>query len=160
MIKEKLSTAQWVLERQLTWVSTTEVKAGAITTIDIAMLGGLAVAFTTCANKDAWAWLFTSAATLLLFTGVFCAAMTINPRLKGGATKSLLYFGLIDKLTSADYADQFKSATDEDLLADWLEQIHVNAKIAMVKHLWAKKAIMFSLASAVPWVLAIATLLR
>ena len=63
-------------------------------------------------------------------------------------------------MTSADYADQFKSATDESLLADWLEQIHVNAKIAMLKHLWAKKAIMFSLAGAVPWVLAIAFLLK
>ncbi len=160
MAREKLSTAQWVLERQLAWVSNTEVKAGFITTIDIAMLGGLAVAFTACVNRDAWAWLFTGAASLLLFIGVVCAAMTINPRLEGVATKSLLYFGLIDKMTSADYADQFKSATDECLLADWLEQIHVNAKIAMLKHLWAKKAIMFSLASAVPWALAIAFLLK
>jgi hypothetical protein len=63
-------------------------------------------------------------------------------------------------MTSADYADQFKSATDECLLADWLEQIHVNAKIAMLKYLWAKKAIMFSLASAVPWALAFAFLLK
>ncbi|NBW25505.1 MAG: hypothetical protein EBR89_08800 [Betaproteobacteria bacterium] len=53
MAQEKLGTAQWVLERQLEWVSNSEVKAGFITTIDIAMLGGLAVAFTACTNRDA-----------------------------------------------------------------------------------------------------------
>ena len=35
--KERLAIAQWVLERNLAWISASEVKVGAIVTIDMAM---------------------------------------------------------------------------------------------------------------------------
>lgn len=38
--KERLQTAQWVLERNLAWIAAAEVKVGVIVAIDTAMLGG------------------------------------------------------------------------------------------------------------------------
>lgn len=159
MDKEKIQTAQWVFERQLSWISSSEVKAGVITTIDIAMAGALAACFTSSPTRDAWAWLSSVTAAALLISAIFCTAMAIIPRLDG-PDKSLLFFGKIAKLTSADFGEQFRRASYEMLLSDWLDQIHTNSKIATVKHGWIRKSLLFSLASALPWVVAICVLLK
>lgn len=158
--KERLQTAQWVLERNLAWIAAAEVKVGVIVAIDTAMLGGLGAAFSAADGtaQTHWAWLFTIAAVVSLGSGLFCAAMAVLPRVTGPA-KSLLFFGRVGPCVDAEYIEHFKKATDADLLEDWTAQIHRNAQIACDKFAWVRKSMWWSFLSVLPWFPAIITLL-
>jgi len=43
--KERIITAQWVLERNLAWIAAAEVKVGVVVAINTAMLGGLGASY-------------------------------------------------------------------------------------------------------------------
>lgn len=158
--KERLEVAQWVLERNLNWISAAEVKVGVIVAIDTAMLGALGATFsaTEKAMRTPWAWVFISAATIALGVGMLCAAMAVLPRVTGPA-KSLLFFGRIGPCAYAEYADRFKKATDAELLDDWTAQIHRNAQIACDKFGWVRKGMLWSFISVLPWFFALGALL-
>jgi Family of unknown function (DUF5706) len=137
--KERLQTAQWMLERNLAWIAAAEVKVGVIVAIDTAMLGGLGAAFsaTDGTARTHWAWLFTIAAVIGLGSGLFSAAMAVLPRVSGPA-KSLLFFGRVGRCEDATYIEEFKKATDAELLEDWVAQVHRNAQIACDKFSWVR----------------------
>lgn len=158
--KERLKTAQWVLERNLAWIAAAEVKVSVIVAIDTAMLGGLGAAFSAAggAARTAWAWLFTIGAVVALGSGLFCAAMAVLPRVNGPA-KSLLFFGRVGSCADVEYIENLKKATDEDLLEDWAAQIHRNAQIACDKFAWVRKSMWWSFLSVMPWFPAIMALL-
>jgi len=159
--KERLQTAQWVLERNLAWISAAEVKVGVIVAIDTAMLGGLGAAFSASDGvaRTAWAWLFTIGAVIALGSALFCAAMAVLPRVNGPA-KSLLFFGRVGPCADVDYVESFKKATDAGFLEDWTAQIHRNAQIACDKFSWVRKSMWSSFLSVMPWFAAIVTLLN
>ncbi len=156
-IPARIATAQWMLERQLGWIAGAEIKVGLVITLDIAMLGGIAATFSASPTKTAWAYLMVIVACSLALIGLACAAYAVNPRLDG-PTRSLLYFGRIAETTEPDYVQAFNRTTDEQILEDWLVQVHRNAEIATVKHRWVKRAIYSSFLSTPPWVIAIALL--
>lgn len=159
--KDRLHTAQWVLERNLAWVAAAEVKVAVIVTIDMALLGSIggayagadALARTTCASV--WAVSAGVAAT----AGIFCAAMAVLPRLNG-PTNSLVYFGRIGLLDHGEYLEKFKNATETELFEDWAAQIHRNAQIACEKYSWVRASMYWSFISVLPWFASILTLLR
>lgn len=157
--KERLATAQWVFERVLGWIAQAEIKVGIVVTIDIAMLGGLAAAFSEVSTRTCWMYLFSILSASFAVVGFICAAFSVLPRLDG-PERSFLYFGRIAGLQRAEYLEGFKQASDEDLLNDWIEQIHRNAEIAKTKHMWVKKAMWWSFLSAIPWVISIALLVE
>ena len=154
MNTDRLIEARWVFERQLGWISAAEVKVGVVVTIQIAMLTGLGAVFAAASKKSSWALGSCTACVLLAAVAIFCAAMAVVPR-TGGPDNSLLFFGRVQAFSELDYSHRFKSATDDDLLADWTAQIHRNAKIASAKHNWVAKAVMVSFMSALPWLVAI-----
>ncbi len=143
--KERLLVAQWVFERHLSWLAAAEVKVGVIVAIDTALLGSLGAAFSTSdvAARTAWAYLWAVAAGVASVAGLFCAAMAVLPRLTGPA-KSLVFFGRIGSLNSADYTEQFKNASDAQLLEDWTAQIHRSAQIACDKFAWVRASMCWS----------------
>lgn len=159
--KERLQVAQWVLERNLAWITAAEVKVGVIVAIDTAMLGGLGAAFSAsdAAVRTAWAYVWVVGATVALAGGLFCAAMAVLPRVNGPA-KSLVFFGRIGKLDEAGYVEQFKKAADGQLLEDWAAQIHRNGQIACEKFAWVRTSMFWSFLSVLPWFLAIIVLLK
>lgn len=159
--KERLQTAQWVLERNLAWIAAAEVKVGVIVAIDTSMLGGLGAAFSAADGvaRTAWAWLFTIGAVIALGSALFCAAMAMRPSVNGPA-KSLLFFGRIGPCANVDYVESFKKATDAGFLEDWTAQIHRNAQIACDKFSWVRKSMWSSFLSVMPWFAAIVTLLN
>jgi Family of unknown function (DUF5706) len=158
-IKERLLIAQWVFERHLGWIAAAEVKVGVIVAINTAMLGGIAAAFSSGPTRSHWALVVTIIAVIFGGSGLFCAAMAVLPRLTGPA-KSLLFFGKVAMLETTDYTNKFRTATDEELLADWTAQIHRNAEIAISKHGWVRKAMMWSFISCLPWTCAILLLVK
>lgn len=155
--KEKLATAQWVFERTLGWIAQAEIKIGIVATIDIAMLGGLAAAFSEVTAKTCLMYTSSGLAAVFSVAGIACAAFSLLPRLNG-PDHSLLFFGRVASLGRADYVTRFKQSSDEDTLNDWLEQIHRNAEIAKAKHFWVRKAMELSFLGAIPWVIALALL--
>jgi hypothetical protein len=158
---ERLTYAQWVLERNLEWVGAAEVKTGVVITLDVAMLGALAAAFTdkTLAAHTDWANTLSIVAGACLFISLYCAKMSTFPRTDGPET-SFVFFGKIVNLKRPDYIDGFQRASRTALLDDLLAQIHRNAEIACDKFKWVKSAMGWSFASIVPWVSAITCLMK
>lgn len=155
--KDRLVEARWIFERQLAWISAAEVKVGVVVTIQVAMLAGLGAAFSAATKKSTWALGSTTACVLLAAVAIICAAMAVRPRTAGPAS-SLLFFGKVQELSEPDFTYRFKKVTDEELLADYSAQIHVNAQIATRKHDWVGKSVMVSFMSAIPWLSAIGLL--
>lgn len=157
--RERLVTAQWVLERQLAWIAAADIKVGVVVTLDIAMLGGLAAAFTAATTRAPLMYVFAIIAAALALIALGCAAYSVMPQLDG-PQRSMLYFGRVKETPRADYIEQFNKATDDTLLSDWTEQIHRNAEIACVKHTWVKKAMLWSFLSLLPWTVAVSMLVK
>lgn len=155
--KDRLVEARWIFERQLAWITAVEVKVGVVVTIQVAMLAGLGAAFAAATKKSPWALVSCTACVLLASVAIICAAMAVKPR-TGGPASSLLFFGKVGGLSEPDYTHRLKSATDEELLADYSAQIHRNAEIASAKHDWVGKAVMISFISAIPWLSAVGLL--
>ncbi len=158
---ERHEHAKWILERNLHWISASEVKAGAVVAIDTAMLGALVAAFsalppiehTACANLSS----FLAAACLLI--AIFCTAMSVLPR-TDGPPNSFVFFGTIVKRTAADYLDAFRRADGSAFLDDCIDQIYRNAEIACTKFRWVRNAMMWSFGALLPWVISLARLMK
>lgn len=157
--KERLATAQWVFERQLAWISAAEVKLGVVVAIDTALLGGLAAAYSTAQYHSQWSSFLSILCVVGCCMALFCVAMAVLPRLRG-PQKSLLFFGKVSELSLVAYVARFSLATDEELLDDWLAQVHRNAEIACLKHVWVRRSIGWSFISAPLWIVAIAMLVK
>ena len=159
--KERQEYAQWILERNLHWISAAEVKAGAVVAIDTAMLGALAAAFSVIpsANRTGVTNLSSLVAAACLLIALFCVAMSVLPR-TDGPTSSFVFFGKIVKHTAADYADTFRRATTGAFLDNCLDQVYRNAQIACAKFGWVRYAMMWSFGAVLPWVAALACLMK
>ncbi len=148
--KERLITAQWILERQLHWIAAAEVKIAVIVAVDTAILGSLGSMLGSDSPKTAWMVLFASFTLFSIFCAIICAAKTVIPRL-GGPDSSLIFFGKIQAQDIDDYGAKVRSISDQDLLKDFTDQIHRNSEIALAKHVWVKNALYWSLIAVFPW---------
>jgi hypothetical protein len=156
---ERLKYAQWLLERNLAWISQAEVKVAVVISIDVGMVSAIAAAYTTAASKSAWAILLSVVFGIMFVAALISAAIVVRPQTDGPPT-SLLFFGKIAKMQRADYVQALKTASEEALLQDLSEQIHRNAEIALTKHHWIRLAIIWSFLSAIFWMAAISQLVR
>ena len=158
--KDKLSSAQWILERTLGWIAAAEIKVGAITAIDVAMLTALGAFFSVEPSKSPWAIFLGASAAGALLIALFCTAMVLFPRLKGGPKESLIFFSAITRMSRADYVMKFESVSEQDILKDIAALIHRNAEIAHEKHCWVKKCVGWSLFAVIPWVATVGLLVK
>lgn len=157
----RLETAQWVFERQISWINAADVKVGVIVALVLALLGGLASAF-NISEPDCrrwWTYVLIGVTTLFLVLALCYAARALNPK-TDGPSESLLFFGPISKKAVTHYQEQFSSATEEALLLDWTKQIHRNAFIACEKYKSVKLSMRFSFLAAVPWSAAVFFLIK
>lgn len=159
--KERLQIAQWVLERNLSWLAAAEVKVGVIVAIDTALLGSLGAAFSSAEveARTTWTYMWTVSAGVAIAIGIIYAAMAVLPRVNG-PDRSLVFFGRIGTLDQAEYCENFKNASYAQLLEDWTAQIHRNAQIACEKFAWVRASMYWSFISVAPWFAAIIMLLR
>ena len=159
--KERLDFAKWVLERNLSWIAEAEVKVGVIVTINMAMLGALAAAFGTlkAVERTEPVCLGTLIPAVIIAIAIICAAISIHPKLSG-PPHSFLFFGRIAQMNKTDYSIKFRQATDGELLDDLTAQIHRNAEIAASKFLWVRRSMWWSFLSVIPWISAIAFLVK
>ena len=159
--KQRIEFAKWLFERTLGWNATADIKVGVAMALDTAMLGGLATAFGTSEPhlRTAWCYLAVLAACSGMIIAMFCAGMAAVPRMLG-PVESMIYFARIKEKSEADYVNQFARLSEQKLLADLRTQIHRNAEIATDKHWWVRKSLIWSFCAAIPWIFAIALLVK
>jgi hypothetical protein len=159
LARDRLTTAQWILERNLAWIAAADAKVAMIVTINVAMLGGLAGTFGWSeAHRTSWAYLACMMAVILSGSGVFCAAMAMFPR-TDGPKQSLLFSVPVSGMNLPDYQAALKDSSDEQLLDDWAGQVHRNAEIAKSKFEWVRVAMIWSFLGVPAWVVAIGVML-
>lgn len=156
---KRLLTAQWVLERQLSWITAADARVAAIVTINTAMLAGLAAAYN---SHVAHTITMTALSLLTVMSGTVALAlcvMAIKPKIDGPHS-SLVFFGSVAEVEIETYQTKIRFASDTELLMDWSQQIHVNAKIAKAKYTKVSKAIIASFAAAFFWIGALTFLVK
>ncbi len=171
--KERLATAQWILERNLAWIGAADVKVGVLATLDVAVFGGLAAAYAlpTKAQHPVWAWAAIAMACAGLLFSLCAAFLVLMPNIKGAtkrrgksalllpvAARSLVFFGEINEQSCEQYSDALTTKSDDDLLKDWARQIHRNAQLAAAKHQMLKLAMGSTAFALIPWLVAIVKL--
>ena len=171
--KDRLATAQWILERNLAWIGAADVKVGVLATLDVAVFGGLAAAYAlpTKVHHPVWAWGAIVLSCGGLLYSLVCAFLVLMPRIKGAtkrrgkaalplppAPRSLVFFGEINEQSCAQFTAALTTSSDEDLLADWARQIHRNAELAAEKHGKLRLAMAGTAFAIIPWLVAIVKL--
>ena len=151
---ERFRVAQWILERQIGWIATADVKIGAIVAIQTAMAGVLAAAFSVATHRSEWAIICTVTAFVCTMGAFICSALGLLPRTVG-PDRSLIFFGKICDLRRPDYTAALRAVTDTQMLDDCADQIHRNAEVACEKHGWVKRAMIWGFLGVLPWVIAI-----
>jgi len=145
---------EWLLERQLAWISQADSKLSVLGPLPLAMM---AVSFSSIPinlRELDWADFPFVMSALLLSLSLFFVKAALSPRLKG-PVDSLVYFGEISKVSSEEFAQKVASSNEASFQDDILKQIHINAKIAEQKHRNIGFSVLW-LAIATPvWLLAI-----
>jgi Family of unknown function (DUF5706) len=159
--KEKLIHARWVLERNLHWIATSEVKIGVVIAIDTGMLGAMAAALSGphAVGHEEMSHISTFIATCMIFVSLYCAAMCVLPRTRG-PDSSFIFFAKIAAKSPAQFKADFDIADGAALLKDCLDQVHRNAEIALAKFKWVRRSMIWCFGSVFPWALALASLVK
>ena len=158
-VEQKIANAQWMLERQLQWIAQAEVKIGALVTLDVGMLGGLAAAHWATKVHSPWSIVLSAFTVAGLICGLLFSAMCLLPRLKA-PHQSVLFFGSVANMTAQDFVEKATSNTSQHVLADWLHQVHRNAEVARDKHVWVRKAMYASFLACPFWISAVLVLVE
>lgn len=145
----RIEAAQWMLERQLGWISAADAKIGFVIALQAGMIAALATAFSAATARSSLVIFFVFCYIALAVYAIGCACKATSPRVDG--PDSLLYCGSITKMDLFSYKDKCRTVSDIAILDDWLEQVYRNAEIACTKFKWVKRAIDCSFISGGPW---------
>jgi hypothetical protein len=156
---ERVQVAQWILDKQLAWITAADAKVVAIVALDTALFAALATAYASAKSPVSWASLMSLTAGVLLVISLACAAMSLFPRVDG-PKESLVFFGQVSTKTHSDYVSALTAASLDGLHVDIAAQIHRNAEIARLKHGWVRKSMGWSFLAALPWAAAIYLLVQ
>lgn len=148
---DQIDSLEKELERLLNWIGAAESRLAFVLSVSTAMAGALAISLPGIFHCSAIIRYSTFLAISLLFLSIVFVACASFPRTRG-PTKSLIYFGSIDKLTLEEFSDSLHNRTGKDYANDLLEQCHRNAQIATLKFSWIQKAMICIFASIFPWV--------
>jgi hypothetical protein len=150
----RLSMAQWILERQIDWITSADAKVGVVVAIQTAMVGALAAAYGSAKQPDGSDLFFAGFALFLSLVSLVCAALALFPR-TDGPSSSFIFFAKITARSREEYISQLGSVSEGELLTDCSQQIHRNAEIADEKHRHVRNAMIWGFSSVTPWLLAI-----
>lgn len=134
---ENVGKNQWLLERQLNWISNGDVKIGAIVTLNLALLAGLAKYFSN--DGPVLLDLLYVGTAISIITGLVLCKMGFKPRFDA-PNQSNIFFGTIIKKDLSRFSTEINQLTQDDFNSDLAEQIHRNAQIACIKYTYLSKA--------------------
>lgn len=145
-----IETLQYVLDKQLAWISAADSRLTLVLPLSTAMLGALAV---YAADPRTWTLIAGIPAAFAIFflclSIIFCACASF-PRTTG--TKgSLIFFDGIVSRDLNQFRSSVKAAQKSDVIDDLLQQCHINAQIASTKFTWVKRGMASMLIAMLPW---------
>ena len=145
---------QYILDKQLGWISAADSRLALVLPLSTAMLGALAVYAT---KPGAWTLMAGIPAAFAIFflcmSIIFCAFASF-PRTHG--TKgSVVFFGGIVSRDLSQFRTAIKAIQKNDIQDDLMEQCHINAQIASTKFTWVKRGMASMLAAMLPWAFAV-----
>lgn len=145
---------QYVLDKQLAWISAADARLRFLVPVSTAMLGALVVYVPEEMDWCSWNGLFVGCAVFLLLASIFFAACATFPR-TSGSHGSMIFFGGIVSKGSVGYKKAVTSMQEESYVDDLAEQCYVNAVIASKKFKWIRFGMGSLFAAMVPWVCSI-----
>jgi hypothetical protein len=142
------------LDRLQAFYPRAEGKASFLFAVNIGMAGVLAANgaigdLITAKAVPGWACLFFLSLSVIGIFGAFF------PHLKGATKRSMIYFGDIAALKSADFVDKAKHQTDDDITDDAHCQIWRNSEILKKKFDRTKFAFLTTVIAIPPWLWAL-----
>ena len=128
---ENIQKNQWLLERQLHWISNGDIKIGAIVTLNLALLAGLAKYF----HKEGPILLdiLYVITTISILIGLVFCKVGFRPHLSA-PNQSNIFFGTIASKDLTSFSNEINDLDKEIYNRDLAEQIHVNALISKKKY--------------------------
>lgn len=156
---ERTQVAQWILDKQLEWISAADAKVAVIIAIDTAMFASLATAYANAKIQIPCSFTMLAITVACIIVAIFCAAMSLFPRIDG-PKESLIFFGPISEKSRSEYVASLNEVSLEKIYSDISSQIHRNAEIANAKHRWVKNSMEWSFIALIPWAIAIYILVK
>ncbi len=89
---------------------------------------------------------------IVSFLTILCFMLAIIARVKNlDNAPSVFFFGSIGKMKLQDYEDKVSKITDQQIIEDLVEQIHMNSKICSKKAQWYNLGVKFLVATILLW---------
>lgn len=147
------------LARQIEAIRASDAKVTLLVPTSTAMVGILAAQL-RLSNLGLATVLYVIASTLPLVAAYALTAMAVIPRLHGGGSRSLLFFGGLAGRRSEEAGDGLLAMTPEAYLADLARECHASAAIARTKYRLVRHAYLAFFIAMPFWALAIYLLNR
>lgn len=154
-IEQRIAAAESSLERQLEWNTRFDNRSAVVLGVETAMLGVLA---SFAPDAAAWTWPMIVAAIFAvgtIATSLILLALAQFPDTVAPA-KTLLFWGIIGCMNCEDFKEQSIARTDEEHLADLLEQIHRVSEILCSKFKRLKASYKWTIFALAPWCVTLA----
>lgn len=146
---ENIKKNQWLLERQLSWINNCDIKIGAIVTLNLALLAGLAKYIGSM--HTIWLDILYTLTALSIFIGLVLCKCGFKARLKA-PNQSNIFFGTISSKEISSFSQEINTLSKEQFNGDLSAQIYTNAKIATNKYSYLSKATNILLITSVLWI--------
>lgn len=144
--KLRIQISQWILDKQLGWIAAADAKVAVVIAVNAATLTALA-AFAASKTLSICAIFLLAIPVSFIVAALYCTSKALSPQ-TDGPQQSIVFFGTIEKMASADYVSTLSSISLRELQKDIGKQIHRNAQIATTKHRWVRRSIDWSFRSA------------
>ena len=145
---------QYVLDRQMHWITAADARSALVLPLSTAMLGSLALMAGKSAHWPVAAGWLVLMAALLLLGAISCCAIGAFPRMYD-VKPSIVFFEGVASKSAAQYRDAVELADDAAFASELVQQCHANARIAAAKFKWVRRGMLCLLMSAIPWVIAV-----
>ncbi|MEW0941208.1 MULTISPECIES: Pycsar system effector family protein [Acinetobacter] len=150
-IDKNIEKNQWLLEKQLNWISNGDVKIGAIVTLNLALLAGLGSYFNAKEPLLLLDILYAITVIIIIVSIYFCK-LGFRPKFDP-PNQSNIFFGTIAKNDLTTFVQSIDNITKETYSEDLSNQIYRNAKIASMKYEYLSKATSVFLVASVFWII-------
>src|SRR5690625_2322924 len=148
-MRENIERLEYILDKQLTWITAADLRLRFLVPIATAMFGTL-VYFPEKIIWHSLGGVLAGCAIVLLTASIFFAACATFPRTVA-TQRSLIFFGSVAATDRLAYKKSLAFLNEAAYMDDLAEQCHINAVIARKKFKWVRFGMACLFAAMIPW---------
>lgn len=156
-LDRKFRRAEYRLSAVIEWVPRIDNRLATLLGINTALTATLLITAPKIGEWSGWSIAFVGVSGALILVSYVNLYLASFPRTTG-PDDSLTYFQAIQNLSMDDYFSKTESETSEAYVRDLVNQIHRNSEIVSSKFSNLKLAFRFTVATVIPWMLALVLL--